>query len=66
MVAHLDALDAEKIRVGHSAIHGTKDRPVVIGGLVSSTILTLVRLPVVDGWIEGRHAASSPPLLGHA
>ena len=33
---------------------------VVIGGLVSSTFLTLVVLPVLYQWIEGRSAASKP------
>jgi cobalt-zinc-cadmium resistance protein CzcA len=34
---------------------------VVIGGLVSSTFLTLVVLPVLYQWIEGRVAAPKPP-----
>jgi len=33
---------------------------VVIGGLVSSTLLTLVVLPVLYQWIEERTAARSP------
>ncbi|MGH7180846.1 MAG: efflux RND transporter permease subunit, partial [Nitrospiraceae bacterium] len=33
---------------------------VVIGGLVSSTFLTLVVLPVLYQWIEGRGAAPNP------
>jgi len=37
---------------------------VVIGGLVSSTFLTLVVLPVLYQWIEGRVAApKSPPIV---
>ncbi|NWF71893.1 MAG: efflux RND transporter permease subunit [Nitrospirae bacterium] len=37
---------------------------VVIGGLVSSTFLTLVVLPVLYQWIEGRTAApKSPPTV---
>ena len=36
---------------------------VVIGGLISSTLLTLVVLPVLYGWMESRSAAkSSPPV----
>jgi cobalt-zinc-cadmium resistance protein CzcA len=34
---------------------------VVIGGLVSSTFLTLVVLPVLYKWIEERTAVTSPP-----
>jgi cobalt-zinc-cadmium resistance protein CzcA len=34
---------------------------VVIGGLVSSTFLTLVVLPVLYQWIEERTAVTSPP-----
>lgn len=36
---------------------------VVIGGLISSTLLTLIVLPVLYGWMESRSAAkTSPPL----
>ena len=34
---------------------------VVIGGLVSSTLLTLVVLPVLYAWIERKSAAKSSP-----
>ena len=39
---------------------------VVIGGLVSSTILTLLVLPTVYAWIEERRALNGPdaPTLG--
>jgi cobalt-zinc-cadmium resistance protein CzcA len=33
---------------------------VVIGGLVSSTFLTLIVLPVLYQWMEGRAPVSSP------
>jgi cobalt-zinc-cadmium resistance protein CzcA len=35
---------------------------VVIGGLVSSTFLTLIVLPVLYKWIEERTAVTSPPV----
>ena len=31
---------------------------VVIGGLITSTLLTLLILPTVDGWFEREHAES--------
>jgi len=37
---------------------------VVIGGLVSSTFLTLILLPVLYRWMEGRSAGPSPEADG--
>jgi cobalt-zinc-cadmium resistance protein CzcA len=37
---------------------------VVIGGLASSTLLTLVLLPVLYRWMEGRPAGTSPDEVG--
>ena len=37
---------------------------VVIGGLVSATLLTLVLLPLVYTWVEERPTAASAPRLG--
>ena len=34
---------------------------VVIGGLVSSTLLTLIVLPILYRWIEGRTQQDTPP-----
>jgi heavy metal efflux system protein len=36
---------------------------VVIGGLISSTLLTLVVLPVLYGWMESRSSAKLPPAV---
>jgi cobalt-zinc-cadmium resistance protein CzcA len=38
---------------------------VVIGGLVSSTFLTLIILPVLYHWIEGRKVAPGPSTENH-
>jgi len=37
---------------------------VVIGGLASSTFLTLILLPVLYRWMEGRSSGSSPEADG--
>lgn len=36
---------------------------VVIGGLISSTLLTLIVLPVLYGWMESRSSAKLPPAV---
>jgi cobalt-zinc-cadmium resistance protein CzcA len=36
---------------------------VVIGGIVSATMLTLLVLPVLYSWVHGKEQESSPPLL---
>jgi len=38
---------------------------VVIGGLVSSTLLTLIVLPILYRWIEGRTQQDTPPTESH-
>ncbi len=38
---------------------------VVIGGLVSSTLLTLIVLPILYRWIESRTQQDAPPTDGH-
>jgi len=38
---------------------------VVIGGLVSSTLLTLIVLPILYRWIEGRTQQNTPPIDSH-
>jgi len=38
---------------------------VVIGGLVSSTLLTLIVLPILYRWIEGRTPQDTPPTDCH-
>jgi heavy metal efflux system protein len=39
---------------------------VVIGGLISSTLLTLVVLPTVYAWLEFRRAAKDPGIAGQS
>jgi cobalt-zinc-cadmium resistance protein CzcA len=39
---------------------------VVIGGLVSSTLLTLIVLPILYRWIEGRTQQDTPPTDSHS
>ena len=38
---------------------------VVIGGLVSSTLLTLIVLPILYRWIEGHTQQDTPPTDSH-
>lgn len=37
---------------------------VVIGGIVTSTVLTLLVLPTIYGWVYGRNERKKPPPLG--